>query len=76
MIQASQQINLKHKMSNKRHIVESMPFQNTTISQPEEQEHPGLTEKEAWWAGCRAGLGLPSDTHRAEVANKIPKKES
>lgn len=28
----------------------------------------GLTTKEAWWAGYRAGLGVPADMPRTEVA--------
>lgn len=31
----------------------------------------GLTVKQAWWAGARAGLGLPADTPRTEVAAAI-----
>ena len=32
----------------------------------------GLTSKQAWWAGARAGLGLPANTPRAVVAQRLP----
>ena len=32
----------------------------------------GLTTKEAWWAGARAGLGVPADMPRTEVAALLP----
>src|SRR5690606_35564067 len=32
----------------------------------------GLTTKEAWWAGYRAGKGLPADTPRQEALAQQP----
>ena len=34
-------------------------------------EIEGLTSKAAWWAGARAGLGLPPDTPREVVAQRL-----
>ena len=41
---------------------------------PGAQQEPaeGLTAKEAWWAGARAGLGVPPDMPREQVAALLP----
>lgn len=36
-----------------------------------ETDETGLTVKEAWWAGAREGLGLPADTPRAIVGQRL-----
>lgn len=36
----------------------------------------GNTPKEAWWAGARAGLGVPADTPRSEVAALLAKNRN
>lgn len=39
-------------------------------------EPNGLTPKEAWWAGYRAGKGLPSDMPRQEAVEAPPVPQS
>jgi hypothetical protein len=34
---------------------------------PAQTQEPGLTPKQEWWAGYRAGKGLPPDTPRREA---------
>ena len=39
------------------------------------REIGGLTPKQAWWAGARAGLGVASDMPRTEVARLLAAAE-
>lgn len=44
-----------------------------TVDTPESN---GLTPKEAWWAGYRAGKGLPPDMPRQEAVAAPPAPQS
>lgn len=44
------------------------PLLATATPEAGVQREGGLTRKQAWWAGARAGLGVPADMPRTEVA--------
>lgn len=39
------------------------------------REREALTIKESWWAGARAGAGMPPDAPRCEVAKVLAEKK-